>query len=449
MTTAKKRKQQSDFRYSVGDARVPWHTVGERFNARDITEVVKFMMPPVDSDNQDYARCLRDVGTALRSLGKHSSMATKLSLGNQVAAAENEAKARLGVEHACFLANWTGGMEIAYKLSGLKPGDEVIAPSITFIASVAYPLSIGAKVVFADVDPGTANMDPADVAGKITSRTRVIMPVHIGGYPCDMNGIMSLAKEHDIYVIEDAAHGLGAMYRGKPLGTIGHFGGYSMHEVKNINSFGEGGLLVSNLPCGEQFSRARFLGLDFSRTIENWLYDVTPMEDRFGRPQVPGNYSATELAALGYRLQVRRLDKIIARRKKHADYLRNAFADEKGILLPPADTARTFSSHHLFLVRIDPDVVGADIQALKRKLKEKGVTEVAHFGPLYKFNIFKKFGYNSNRIARECPKTEDIFNRGYTHLPLSPLTMAEVKYMAKAVLESIRELKQTGGIGTC
>ncbi|MEN8256026.1 MAG: DegT/DnrJ/EryC1/StrS family aminotransferase, partial [Verrucomicrobiota bacterium] len=374
----KKKKQQSDFRYAVGDARVPWHTVGERFDAKDITEVVKFLMPPSGDDNKAYTQSLREVGSALRQLGKQSSLATKLSLGTQVAAAENEAKELLGVKHACYLANWTGGMEIAYKLSGLQPGDEVIVPSITFIASVAYPLAVGAKLVFADVDPRTVNMDPADVARKITKRTRVIMPVHIGGYPCDMTKIMKLAKEHDLFVIEDAAHGLGAMYKGKPLGTIGHFGGYSMHEVKNINSFGEGGLLVTNEPSGTQFSRGRFLGLDFTRTIENWLYDITPLEDRFGKPQVPGNYSATEIAALGYRLQAKRLDKIIAKRKKHADYLRDAFAKEKGILLPPADTAKTYGSHHLFLLRIDPKRVGADIQALKRKLKEKGVTEVTH-----------------------------------------------------------------------
>ena len=139
------------------------------------------------------------------------------------------------------------------------------------------------------------------------------------------------------------------------------------------------------------------------------------------------------------------LDSIIAKRKKHADYLRNAFADEKGILLPPADTAKTYSSHHLFLLRIDPEVVGADMQALKRKLKEKGVTEVTHFGPLYKFNIFKQFGYDEKKIARTCPRTEDTFSRAYTHLPLYPLTMPQVRYMAKATLESIRELKQAAG----
>lgn len=116
-------------------------------------------------------------------------------------------------------------MEIGYKLSGLQPGDEVIVPSITFIATIAYPLMIGAKVVFADVDPRNVNMDPADVARKITKKTRVIVPVHIGGYPCDMTKIMKVAKQHDVHVMEDAAHGLGAVYKGKPLGTIGHFGG--------------------------------------------------------------------------------------------------------------------------------------------------------------------------------------------------------------------------------
>jgi perosamine synthetase len=110
-------------------------------------------------------------------------------------------------------------LKLLINLQDLKPGDEVIAPAITFIATISYPLAIGAKVVLADIDPKTLNMDPEDVAKKVTKNTKVIVPVHIGGYPCDMDAIMDIAKKFDIVVLEDAAHAFGAVYKGKIIGT--------------------------------------------------------------------------------------------------------------------------------------------------------------------------------------------------------------------------------------
>lgn len=429
-----------DFRYSAGPARVPWHAVGEPFSPRDALAVLEFLLPP-GPRRARYRQRLCAVRQAVAALARESSRASKLTLGRWVEKAEQEARRSLRVKHACYLTNWTAGMEIAYKLSGLRPGDEVILPSITFAATMSYPLLIGAKVVFADVDPETLNLDPEDTARKITRRTRVIVPVHIGGYPCEMDRFMALARRHDLYVLEDAAHGLGATYKGRLLGTIGHFGGYSFHEVKNINSLGEGGLLVTNLSCGAQFPKARFLGLDFSRAIPNWLYDVTALEDRFGRAQVPGNHSATEIQGLAFCLQFARLSKIIAARRHAAAFLNGEFAGEPGLLLPPKETRGTRSSWHLYLLRVDPKVLGADIQAFKAKLKEKGVTQIPHFGPLYKFDIVRRLGYDPKAIAKTCPHTEDVFNHGFTHLPLYPLTRAQLRYMAEAVKASARELR--------
>ncbi|MFZ4695174.1 MAG: DegT/DnrJ/EryC1/StrS family aminotransferase, partial [Verrucomicrobiia bacterium] len=123
------------------------------------------------------------------------------------------------------------------------------------------------------------------------------------------------------------------------------------------------------------------------------------------------------------------------------DYLRKAFAAEPAILPPPAETAGTRSSHHLYPLRINPEALGADIQALKQKLKEKGVTEIAHFGPMYMFRVLEQLGYDGKAALATCPNTERMFHRGYTHLPLYPLTFAQVRYMANAVLESVAELR--------
>ena len=164
--TKKKNASQGDFRYAVGNAKVPWQAVGEYFKKDDVLEVIRFLLPDTQGSSS-YNASFGEVRKAVAKLAAESGTATKLTLGKKVQEAEQFAKDYLKVKHACFLTNWTAGMEIGYKLSGLRPGDEVIMPAITFIATMAYPLMIGAKVVFADIDPKTANLDPADVARNL------------------------------------------------------------------------------------------------------------------------------------------------------------------------------------------------------------------------------------------------------------------------------------------
>lgn len=429
-----------DFRYAVGESKVPWHAVGEFFNGNDALELVRFLLP--DSGDTDYDKAVKETAASLNRLAAVSGRATKLTLGRKVTEVEEAAVKYFGSKYACFLTNWTAGMEIGYKLAGLKAGDEVIMPAVTFIATMAYPLSIGAKIVFADIDPETINLDPADVARKITPKTKMIVPVHLGGFPVDMDPIMELAEKHGLFVMEDAAHGMGGAYKGRKLGAIGHFGGFSLHEVKNINSLGEGGLLLTSEDfAGKQLAGARFLGLDFSRKIKDWLYDISPLTDRFGNVQIAGNHSATEVQALGLILQMKRLDAIIARRREAAEYMNRFLAQEEGILVEKPDTAETYGTHHLYLLRIDPEKVGGDIQLLSKKLAEKGLTNITHFGPMYRFKIMHDLGYDENAIAATCPNTERMFYHSYTHLPLYPLTREQLEYQAQAVVEAVREMK--------
>ncbi|MBQ9788506.1 MAG: DegT/DnrJ/EryC1/StrS family aminotransferase [Lentisphaeria bacterium] len=438
---SEKKSGGGDFRYAVGESKVPWHAVGEFFNSEDVLEMVKFILP--DDGKADYQEKLATVAANLEELAKSSGKATKLTLGKKVAEAEEISRNYFGSKYACFLDNWTGGMEIAYKLAGIGAGDEVIMPAVTFIATMAYPLSVGAKIVFADIDPETINLDPADVARKITPKTKMIVPVHLGGYPVDMDPIMELAAKHNIMVMEDAAHGMGGAYKGRKLGSIGHFGGFSLHEVKNINSLGEGGVLLTSEDfAGSQLAGGRFLGLDFTRKIKDWLYDISPLTDRFGNPQVAQNHSATEIQALGMILQMKRLDQIIAIRREAAEYMNKVLSQEEGILVEKADTADTYGTHHLYLLRIDPEVVGGNIQTLSKKLQEKGLTNITHFGPMYRFKIMKDLGYDEEAIAKTCPNTEKMFYHSYTHLPLYPLTREQLEYQAQAVVEAVREMKQ-------
>lgn len=430
--------KSSDFRYNTGKTRVPWAAVGENYNAHDLMEVIRFLM---QGEGKEYDDAINAVWEQVKKLDKVSTPPGKLSLGSNVEAAEEACNKYLKTTTSTFVTNATAGFEIAYKYANLKPGDEVIVPAITFVATMAYPLACGAKLVFADVDPRTINMDPKDVERKITDKTKMIVPVHIGGYPVDLDPIMELAKKHDILVLEDAAHAFGAMYKGRMVGTIGDFAAFSMHEVKNITSFGEGGIVTTNIEgFGPEMKRARFLGLDFTAPIKDWLYNITPIKGK-EKPFVASNYSTTEIQGLGLRLQVERNEEIIAKRKKAAEYLNERFKDCDAIIPQDLGNEDIKPTFHMYLIQIDPKKAGGDIQKFKAKLQEKGVTNIPHFGPLYRFQVVADMGYDVESIAKSCPNCEEVFYKRFTHLPLYGLDDEQVEYMADAILETIAEMQ--------
>ena len=433
-------QKKSGFRYETGNARVPWAAVGESVRVEDIAAIIRFLIPR-GVDEAAYEKQLSNVVTELRGLFDKGGYATKLTLGENVKKLEEEMKEYLKVKHACFITNATAGFEIGLKLSGLKPGDEVIAPSITFLSTIAYPLIIGAKVVLADVDPVTLNIDPKDIERKITPKTKAIMPVHIGGYPCRMDAIMQLAEKHHLYVVEDVAHGFGGWYKGKALGCIGHFGSYSFHEVKNITALGEGGLVVTNSALGEDFPKARFGGFDNSNPIDKWLYDVVALKSEEGHYSMAGNHSPTEIQAIALREQLKRNRQIIDIRRKHAYYLNERFKEVDEILPCPLDTQDIQSTYHLYLLQLDWKKLKGDIQDFKVKMAEKGITQIPHFAPLYRFSYLKQLGYDTAAMQKSCPNAEEAFLHTFTHLPLYPLSDEQVAYMADAVIEAVKEMR--------
>ena len=433
-------KKASDFRYNTGETKVPWAAVGENYNREDVMAIIKFMMK---GQGNQYEEALKAVEEKIYALDSVSEPPAKLSLDAEVAKAEAMCDEFLRTEGCTFLTNCTAGFEIASKYANLQPGDEVIVPAITFAATMAYPLSIGCKMVFADVDPKTLNMDPKDVAKKITSKTKLIVPVHIGGYPVDMDPIMELAEKHNIIVLEDAAHGFGGEYKGKRLGTIGHFGSYSFHEVKNMTSFGEGGILTTSIAdFRPAMKRARFLGADFSKHIKNWLYDVCSIPGKDGSSFVATNFSTTEIQGLGLQLQLSRYNEILETRRQAAAYLTNRLSVCDALLPQDLGNEDIKPTFHLYSVILDPEKAGGDVQTFKKKLAQKGVTEIAHFGPLYRFEVLKDRGYDEAAIAATCPVTEEVFDRRFTHFPIYGLTQAQLDYMADSILESIDEMQR-------
>ena len=434
--------ETSDFRYNTGATKVPWAAVGENYNAADMMELVKFMM---NGKGAEYNAALKEVRQAIGKLAKVSTPPGKLSMGDKVAEVERMVDRYLGVDEgsSLFVSNCTAALELGYRYAGIGPGDEVIVPTNTFIATVAYPLSVGAKLVFADVDSKTVNMDPKDVAKKITKKTKIIVPVHIGGYPCDMDAIMKLAKKHDLVVMEDAAHGFGGEYKGRKLGTIGHFGCFSFHEVKNCTSFGEGGVFVSNVrEYRAEARRARFLGVDFTSKIKNWLYNISLIKGKGDVVyQASNNASVTEIQAIGLMQQLKRYDKILKERKREAEYMTKRLKGVSGIIAQDLGSADIKPTFHLYQLQIDPEKAGGDVQTLKAKLEEKGVTNIPHFGPIYRFAASIGRGFNEKKIAKTCPVTEHVFDKCYTHLPIYGLTREQLKFMADAIIESVTEMQ--------
>lgn len=438
---AQQQKESSDFRYNTGEARVPWDAVAVKPDQSLVLDLVQFLIGPGE-DRARYATALEKVATSLGELAAAGKPATKLSLGDRVKAAEAFAKDYLGTKHASFLVNWTAGYDIALDMVGVRAGDEVILPAITFIATAAPVLRKGAKVIFADVDPVTVNLDPGDVARKITAKTKAIVPVHIGGYPCDMDPLLALARDKKIAVIEDAAHAFGGTYKGRKLGTIGDFGAYSFHEVKNITSLGEGGILVSNDELGAQFDMARFCGFDLKTPPPpHWMYNVSPIRSRDGQ-FVASNYSTTEIQAVALLRQMRQNDAIIAERRRVARKLHDAFRDVAGLIPGRMDDEDFGGTFHLFLLRVDPQVIRGGMQAVKQFLAEHSVTQIAHFCPLYHFRLFKELGYDIASAAAGCPNAEQVFFQQYTHLPIYGLPEEAVEYMIETVVAAARRLKK-------
>ena len=191
---------------------------------------------------------------------------------------------------------------------------------------------------------------------------------------------------------------------------------------------------------GEDMKRARFLGLDFSAPIKNWLYNITPIPGK-EKPFVALNYSTTEIQGLGLRLQIARNDEIIAERRAAAEYLNSRFKENDAIIPQDLGSEDIKPTFHLYLLQIDPAKAGGDVQTLKRKLDEKGVTNIPHFGPLYRFKVVSDMGYDSEEIAKSCPVCEEVFYHRFTHLPLYGLSDEQLRYMADAVLESVAEMQ--------
>lgn len=284
--------------------------------------------------------------------------------------------ARFGV--AC--CNGTIALEIALVAAGVQPGDEVITSAYTFMASAMAILEVGAVPVFVDVEPGTHNLDPAKIDAAVSERTTAIMPVHIGGRPADMDGVMAAARRHGLAVVEDAAQGWMAAWRGVPVGAIGNAGGFSFQSSKNLSS-GEGGIvLTSDEPT---FQRAWSFHNCGRRLGGEWYaHDFPGLNYRLGEFQ-----AAILLAAL------ERLPAEQERRRAAMAALQRDLAGIPGLLLPDEDSRITAHACHMFMVRLDPREIPVGKAAVIQALQAEGLpANPGYTMPLYRQTFFDWYG---------------------------------------------------------
>jgi dTDP-4-amino-4,6-dideoxygalactose transaminase len=328
------------------------------------------------------------------------------SMGPQVEEFEREFAAFCGAKHALAVANGTAALHLALLAVGCRSQDEVVVPSLNFVAAANAIVHTGAAPVFCDiVGPDELNLDPADVEAAVGPRTRALLVLHYGGFPCDIEAMTAIADRHGLVIVEDAAHAPGASFRGRMCGTLGSIGCFSFFANKNL-PVGEGGMLVTN---DDAFAAKLRLLRSHGMTTLTWdrhrghasSYDVV----------LAGfNYRLDEVRAAVGLVQLDRLPDENAERARISARYREALDGECGLSMPFAredDTRR--SSHHLAVVLL-PE--GSDRDAVRSALGEQGIQTSVHYPPIHTFTYYRKAA-----APRPLPQTDAVARRLLT-LPL-------------------------------
>jgi dTDP-4-amino-4,6-dideoxygalactose transaminase len=327
-----------------------------------------------------------------------------------------------GAPYAVGVNSCTAALHLALDALEIEPGDEVITSTLTFTATGAAIVHAGARPVLVDVTPDTLNLDPADVARKITPRTRAIIPVHYAGHPAPMDELLKLARAHRLHIIEDAAHALPASYRGRRIGTIGDITAFSFYATKNLTT-GEGGMLTTaDQAIAERLQTRRLHGMSRNawRRYSSqgaWRYDVA----------YPGfKYNMTDVAAAMGLVQLRRLQELDRRRRHLVGLYTELLAVAPQLQLPVAHPD-VEPAWHLYVVRMRPEQLRIHRDEVIELLKAEGIATSVHFIPLHLFSYYGKvFGYCPEDFPVATAAAETILS-----LPLFTLMSDDdVRYVA-------------------
>lgn len=337
-------------------------------------------------------------------------------LGPEVEALEREVAQYLGAKHAIGVASGTDALWLALKAANIGPSDSVIVPSFTFFATAGAVCNVGATPIFADIDPTTFNINPDFVRDLLESnaqlqgQVKAIIPVHLYGQPAEMDEILQIAQHYDLTVIEDAAQAIGAQYKERTVGTLGHLGCFSFFPTKNLGAYGDGGLVTTNNDVLAE--RVRLLRVHGSKP--KYYHHIVGTNSRL---------DALQAAIL--RVKLAHLDEWTHARQQLAAHYDQAFSRLNGVTIPYKAPERTHI-YHQYTIR----VLGGRRDVLQRFLKERGIgTEIYYPLPLHLQPCFGHLGYREGQLPESEQASRDVLS-----LPIFPeLTDEELGYIITVI----------------
>lgn len=355
-----------------------------------------------------------------------------LTTGPHIEEFENTVAKYVGAKYAVAFSNGTAALHGACFAAGIGEGDEVITSPLTFAASANCVLYQGGKVVFADIDKDTYNINPKEIELRITEKTKAIIPVHFTGQPADLSEISKIAKEHNLIVIEDAAHAIGAKYKNELIGHISDMTMFSFHPVKHITT-GEGGMITTN--SKEYYDkliqfRSHGITRDKELLINNhgpWYYEM----------QFLGfNYRMTDIQAALGTSQMKKLDSFIERRKQIIFAYNAAFKNIQELIVP-YQNIDVDSSWHLYVIQLQTELLNSSRKEVFEMLQQKNIGVNVHYIPVHTMPYYQELGYEVGSL----PVAENIYEK-IISLPLFPsMSEKDVEDVISAVKEVIEIVK--------
>lgn len=326
-----------------------------------------------------------------------------LTCGPQIPALEKKFCEITGAKYAVAVSNGTAALHIACIAAGIGHGDEVITTPITFAASANCISYCGGKPVFADIDPETYNIDPKTIEACITQHTKAVIPVHYTGQSVAYDEIAAICKKHGLILIQDAAHAVGTLYKGKPIGSLADMTCFSSHPVKTVTS-GEGGIVTTNDEAlYQKLLLARSHGITRDRaqmespSDDPWYYEMISLGY---------NYRLTDMQAALLSSQLDKLSVFSKRRKEIVTRYNEAFQEIDGIIvqkeIPESDTTR-----HLYIIQLDPDVLTCSRREFFDAMAAENIHCQVHYIPVYRLPYYQNLGYPKGL----CPNAELLYER--------------------------------------
>jgi dTDP-4-amino-4,6-dideoxygalactose transaminase len=360
------------------------------------------MIPMVDLKRQ-YHNLKKEIDAAISDVLEQ----TRFILGPNVSALEEEVAAYHGLPYAIGVANGTDALLLALRACGIQEGDEVITTPFTFIATAEVIALLKARPVFVDICPDTYNLDCSQIAGKITAKTKAIIPVHLFGHPANMNPVMEIARKHNLKVIEDCAQAFGAKYNGRKVGSIGDVGCFSFFPSKNLAGYGDGGMVITkNEEIANQVKTLRNHG----------------SSKRYYHQEIGYNSRLDEIQAAIIRVKLKKIDEFNEARRQNAAAYCTAI-NNKNIILP---TAASDCEHvyHQFTIRAKNRDVLADA------LQKQDISSAVYYPvPLHRQEVFVKLYNASEKMMQSEKCAEEVLS-----LPMFPeLNKEEIRLVADVI----------------